>query len=478
MMDDLRRRFTALDDVPVPDVWSDVERRLQGLGTPGSMGRLVGVKSGRRAPVADPSSRRLRHRRHDAALLAAALLIALVVGGAVAVGSGLVRLSSVVPPVSLPSPAVTPVPSSVGPSPSLTRADTSSPTGWSAAGTMTKAREYHTATLLADGRVLVAGGSICCAPLADGELYDPRTRAWTVTGSLATARRSHTASLLADGRVLVVGGLPDNWDPAKPRDSAELYDPTSGTWSATRPMVTARNSQTATVLADGRVLIAGGTAATTGSAQDRSLLDTAEIFDPRTGAWAATGQMSVARAAHLAVLLADGRVLVVGGNNGSRSLASAELYDPTTGTWSATGGTSIGSVYTATVLPDGTVLATGGARDQSVGDAAELYDPSSGTWGPTGSLTVTRGQYTATRLADGRVMVTGGVGAGSDTVASAEIYHPDTGVWAAAGSMATSRSGHTAVALADGQVLVAGGVFLQPRQYLASAEVYDPGPGH
>jgi hypothetical protein len=415
-------------------------------------------------PIVLPRSSRSR------LLLVAAVMVLVALAAAIAnVGSNLQRDRT----------NLTVVPtSSVAPGPSL--APTASPTqplaagSWSATGSMSKAREDHTATLLADGRVLVAGGLICCAPFADAELYDPTTGTWSATGSMTTARRFHTASLLADGKVLVAGGLPDNWDPAKPRNSAELYDPTTGTWSETRTMLTARNNHTATVLADGRVLVAGGTAAATGGPQDRSDLSTAELYDPATGIWAATGSMITARDTHLAVLLADGRVLAVGGRNRTTlSLSSAELYDPSAGTWSVTGSTTMGRVSTATLLADDRDV-TGGDLDQTGGVSAELYDPNSGTWSPTGSLTVARGGYTATRLGDGTVLVAGGVSVGPNTVASAELYEPSTGSWTAVGNMATARSAHTAVLLADGRVLIAGGVFLQPRRYLASAELYGP----
>jgi Kelch motif/Galactose oxidase, central domain len=399
----------------LPLVLSDdlLERMLGQRAGPGAPDDLVpaiaaaiGATPQRRPwlmpPVVLPRSARSR-----VLLLAAALVLAGLAATVAIVGSNLQRDRN----------NLTVVPtSSVAPGPSL--APTAPPTrssaaaSWRVTGSMGKAREFHTATSLADGRVLVAGGSLCCPTLVDAELFDPTTGTWSATGSMTTARRFHTASLLADGNVLVVGGLSDIWDPAKPRNSAELYDPTTGTCSATRSMITARSSHTATVLGDGRVLVAGGTAAATGGPQDGSDLNTTEIYDPATGTWAVTGSMITARDTHLAVLLADGGVLVVGGRNRTHSLAPAELYDPSTGTWSRTGSPTMGSVYTATLLEDGRVLATGAGVDETAGASAELYDPSSGTWSPTGNLTVARAGYTATRLGDGMVLVAGGVGAG------------------------------------------------------------------
>jgi hypothetical protein len=149
---------------------------------------------------------------------------------------------------------------------------------------MTTTRFFHTATLLADGRVLVAGGyDSHYAPLASADLYDPKTGTFSPTGSMAGARGLHTATLLSDGRVLIAGGGP--WGSmlltASYLASAELYDPKTGTFSPTGSLATARAWHTATLLADGRVVIAGGA----GSA----FLASAELYDPKTGTFSPTG---------------------------------------------------------------------------------------------------------------------------------------------------------------------------------------------
>jgi hypothetical protein len=291
---------------------------------------------------------------------------------------------------------------------------------------------------------------------------------WSPTGSMTVARREHTATPLPDGRVLVAGGcLPEPifdgffCPQGGAVASAELYDPGTGIWSATGSMSVARLEHTATPLLDGRVLVAGGCAPGAGGICLPGVLASAEIYDPKTGTWSPTGSSSLGRFGGGATLLLDGRVLVRGGapNN-----TGAELYDPTTGIWSPTGSTSGSASSIGTRLRDGRVLtATGGANASGV----ELYDPTTGTWSTTGSPVGFIG--TATLLMDGRVLGT------SDTNGtSAQLYDPGTGIWSATGSMSAGPLG-TATLLTDGTVLVAGGT--QDTGVLASAEVYDPASG-
>jgi hypothetical protein len=187
---------------------------------------------------------------------------------------------------------------------------------------MARARYGHTATLLADGRVLIVGGSEnlgvqkAKAALASAELYDPKTGRFVTTGAMSTGRSAgQTATLLTDGLVLVAGGNA-SYVQEEPLASAELYDPRAGSFHKTGSMAEARDCHTATLLHDGRVLVAGG---------DDS---TAELYDSEVGAFGSTGSMIVERASHSATLLADGRVLMAGGANDPADSATAEVYQP------------------------------------------------------------------------------------------------------------------------------------------------------
>lgn len=291
---------------------------------------------------------------------------------------------------------------------------------WSPAGRMTQYRSRFTATLLGSGTVLVAGGT---DREPSAELYDPATATWSPTGSLLTARADHAAVLLPSGKVLVVGG---ELRPTQPFASAELYDPTSGTWTSAGAMSTARGlGHTATLLEDGRVLVAGGFGRQEFGGARRPLAS-AELYEPTTNTWSGTGSLGVARGLHAAALLPTGRVLVSGGGGSGACFTSAELYDPAAGTWSPTGSMAECHSVPAAQLSDGPMLMVGGigGTDSAL---SERYDPATGTWSPAGTLVQARsGGHTLTRLATGEILLTGGRNASSSFFASAERYmvHP------------------------------------------------------
>jgi WD40 repeat protein len=380
-----------------------------------------------------------------------------------------------------PTPAATP-------SPALSSGF--SPTGSISGGADDATTD--TATVLVDGRVLTT--TTCDTTV---QLYDPATGTFTPTGSLAEVRSGKTATLLRDGRVLIVGGFNcSDGGQAGGAASAELYDPATGTFTATGSMGASRASHTATLLADGRVLVTGGKTADspadslgimlasyrTAATGESNVLASAEVYDPATGTFSPTGSMRYFRDGHTATLLRDGRVLVVGGGGeGYDSRTEVELYDPATGAFSDAGPLKHGRwLQTATLLDDGRVLIAGGRSPEgSTYASTELYDPATGRFSPAGSMHASRQQHSATLLPNGRVLVTGGYksdGSTWDVLSAAELYDPETQKFTPAGSMGAARMQHVAALLGNGQVLIAGGLGIgtQGLVPLRSAVLYQP----
>jgi hypothetical protein len=284
---------------------------------------------------------------------------------------------------------------------------------WIPTHSMGTARLYYTATLLSSGKVLVAGGfNVTDGYLNSAELYDPATGTWTATGSMGSPREGHTATLLPSGKVLAAAG----YDTA-PLNGAELYDPTTGTWTATGSLADARFGYTATLLPNGHVLVVGGNDSVSGFHD----LSSAELYDPATETWTTTGSLAHARQSHTATLLPNGQVLVAGGYNGT-SLSSAELYDPAAGIWSATGSMRDARASHTATLRSGKVLVAGGNHGNGDLSSTELYDPVSGTWRMTGSLGTARQDHTATLLPNSQVLVAGGSNDVNYGLSSAELY--------------------------------------------------------
>ena len=318
------------------------------------------------------------------------------------------------------------------------------------------ARASHTSTLLPNGKVLIAGGFAGSGgeynPYRTAEIYDPRSETFGPAASMSIGRSGHTATLLKNGKVLIVGGWTGRYDL---RGSAELYDPGTNTFTPTGNLAIERAGNTTTLLADGRTLVAGG--------EDRgeNALSTAELYDPSTGEFAQTGSMHEPRGAHTATALKDGKVLIVGGGSGhypsQNVYRSAELFDPATGKFTPTGQITVGRhKHAAILLHSGRVLIVGGSDNRDWrGEyaSAEIYDPTSGTFTTTGAMNIPRFKLPAAvaLLPSGKVLVAGGG-------PFAELYDENTGTFAeVSGSLGAARFFASATLLPGGKALITGG---------------------
>ncbi|MBV8467136.1 MAG: hypothetical protein JO218_14440 [Burkholderiales bacterium] len=327
-----------------------------------------------------------------------------------------------------------------------------------ATGLMQINRTEHTASLLPNGNVLIAGGrtlqSGSLFQVSTAEIYDPSTGTFTPTGSMMYPRNLHVAATLFNGNILVAGGH---------TATAELFNPATGTWTPTGNMRYPRTWAQAIVLKDGRVLVIGDESF--GPAASSS-----ELYDPATGQFTPSGNLPQQRFGTSAALLADGRVLLAGG--GTRGTAPGKtntiipdlvslIWDPASGQWST--GPVLAKQHmngTATALANGTVLLAGGI--DSTGNAAanaEIVDPAAPYGTVTGSMTTPRAYAVASVQSDGTVLVAGGEGntPGHGTIAAVESYSPSTGSWQSAGALTSSRYNFTASLLGNGNTLIAGG---------------------
>jgi len=349
--------------------------------------------------------------------------------------------------------------------------------GFLLTGSMATPRRFHTATLLPNGKVLVAGGeNASYTPVASAELYDPSSETFSATGNLTVPRAGHTATPLNNGKVLIAGGYQVNGGDAL--SSAELYDPTTGTFTAaTGSMTAARTYHTATLLQSGKVLISGGDVISYNTSGQS--LASAEIFDPSTSRFNATGNMTVPRESHTATLLSSGKVLIAGGSDGILGYtptwtlySSSETFDPSTGQFTAAGMmTTSRDWFTANLLPSGKVLVAGGASASQSGVTADLFEPSSGSFAATGNMTEPRFYQAASTLNDGTVLISGGSDYNTRAKSTAEIYDPTAGTFAVTGSMNTVRVWHTSTVLQNGKVLITGGSD-NSSVSMATAEIY------
>jgi len=338
---------------------------------------------------------------------------------------------------------------------------------WKKTGNMKDAREPG-AILLHNGQVLVAGGDGSNGLLASAELYNPANGQWSATGSMNTAGGG-AMTVLQNGQVLLTGA------------DAELYNPSTGIWTVTGNMSTALYAYTQTLLPNGKVLVAGGYERNCGT-PPCPVLSSAELYDPSTSTWSPTGSMSTARSGHTATLLQNGRVLVAGGD----SFGTAELYNPATGQWTATGSMNTARIYQyAVLLANGQVLVLFGSNDLTgtgLVTSTEVYDPTAGTWTVNGNTGATaQFAFSVTLLNTGKVLIAGGANCVYPRpcveVSTAELYDPSVGASTFTGSMNVARSSHSATLLTNGQVLAAGGMVQKSTRnfaFTSTAELYTP----
>jgi hypothetical protein len=324
---------------------------------------------------------------------------------------------------------------------------------WAPSGPMGTPRQRHTATRLDDGRVLVTGGYTAgdwFYPIESAEIYDPASGTFADANAMKLARVEHTATLLADGRVLVTGGSVDGEQHSL--SSVEIYDPATGAWNDAAPLLEARSGHAAVRLADGRVLVVGGDAGFEGGYQ---ISATSEVYDPLLDAWALVSPMSEAREHHTATLLDDGRVLVAGGDQENyTAVGLAEIFDPATAGFEPAGALEMPRTFHAAApLADGRVLVVGGVG--KVGDAitglasVEIFEANSGAFQSGADMLLTQGAPAATALPDGRVLVS--------SAGTSQAYDPLRGSWSFTGTMSETRYDHTVTLLGNGLVLAVGG---------------------
>jgi len=336
------------------------------------------------------------------------------------------------------------------------------------------ARSNHSAVLLPNGLVLVAGGASGSTTLKSAELYDPVKNTWTATADMSTARSGHIAILLQNNKVLVAGGF----DGKAALATAEIYDPAAGTWTATTgPMAFSHNFHTASLLADGKVLIAGGVLGPSIFAD----ATTTEIYNPTLGTFTAGPNLPEPRQGHTSTVLQNGKVLLVGNSNGNATIARLLSYTPpATFAWADATATPATPPplanshwnHAATLLANGNVLITGGFGSNT--KSAELYNPTTNTWTSAGNMAVGRALHTSTLLRNGKVLIIGGYD-GVNSLSSLELYDPTAG-WSTVAQkvLNTPRANHNSLLLSNDSVLVLGSYIQAGGTPIQSTEIWAP----
>jgi hypothetical protein len=327
-------------------------------------------------------------------------------------------------------------------------------------GTIGLPRAAHTATMLDNHDVLLAGGMQADGvSTAETRIFDAIRWTFRDGPAMTVARAGHTATVLDDRRILLLGG----YDGRTPVSTAEVFVPSSNSFVNLGEAPVSGGGFTATRLNDGRVLIVGA-----GGAPGTKAI----LFDPETDTFSEAGSLSVARTGHTATLLDDGRVLIAGGSDGTDVIASSELFDPGSNSFAAAGAMSAARhKHAAVKLVDGSVLVMGGATAEdweSRLTSAEVFDPATGQYTTTGSLLTPRFKFgdAVTLLNDGNVLVAGG--------GVPEIYDVEAGSFAhLPGEQRQALHYATASKLRDGQVIIVGG-YTQSITVTDDAYLYAP----
>jgi Kelch motif/Galactose oxidase, central domain len=333
---------------------------------------------------------------------------------------------------------------------------------------MAVARAAATATLLPNGKVLIAGGFVSgTTPTNVVELYEPATNTLITGLPMSQARGEATATLLPNGKVLIAGGN----DGTNALSTTEFYDIATKTFAPGPSMIAARFAAGATLLANGEVLIAGGNASS-----PLGELSSTEIYDPSVNSFIAGPSMSVAMGPSTAVLMPNGKVLILGdGFHINPDVSVAELYDPADNSMAERSLNTFRQFPAVALLPDGEVLIAGGAGLSGVVNTTQIYDPSQDTFADGPSMSNGHWFATAVPTANGEVLVIGGNGSSTNALNSVEVYDSVTNSFTAGTPMSDPRLFPTATLLPNGRVLIAGGVNgTNDTNFVASTELYMP----
>lgn len=321
---------------------------------------------------------------------------------------------------------------------------------WSSMASMSTPRGNFTSTILPSGNVLLTGGTDGQNVLSNVEIYDPVLNTMRPAPKLTRARDLHTATLLINGRVLVAGGFTTTGSTGT-TGTTELFYPETETWTAGASMNVPRDNHTATVLPDGRVMVIGGY-------QNGTYLTSVEIYDPMTNTWTNAGNLATARAVHTATLMKNGFILVSGGVNAGGVLNSVEIVNPATGNGVAT--TALPRAlhgHSATLLSGGDVLVAGGSDGSGEWPYAYRYNPPAATWTLTAPLSNGRLNHTMSLLPNGHVIIAGGAQANGNTIIGVETFHESTNLWTPISSFTVARAYHDFVVAPNGMMLAIGG---------------------